>query len=366
MSSSAAFMFAAHRIIVPALVLIGLAFATLTGSVLVRVSDLAGEASRAKREAIARRVVIDATLLAALAAAAAIAAGWAYSRGARRRASDEIDARQALQSAVDARVEAQRREREALSQAELAGRVRDDFLANVSHELRTPLNAIVGWASVLKRGMLSGTDRDRAIAAVDRNATALTRIVNDLLDVSRLIQGRLKLDVSPLDLRDIARAAADTFAPACAAKRLTVALRLDRDRVSVRGDVARLQQVAWHLLSNAVKFTPAGGSIKIEVFRVRARARFSISDSGPGIDATVLPHVFESFRSREVKTTPGLGVGLGIVRQVVELHGGTVEVESPGHGRGAIFTLTLPLAPHTRAAAVQSVVRRARAVDTVM
>ena len=356
-------MLTLHRVIVPALVLIGLAFAMLTGSVLVRVSDLAREANRGRREAIARRVVIDATLLAALAAGAA---GWAYSRGARRRASDEIDARRILQSAVEARGEAQRREREALNQAELASHVRDDFLANVSHELRTPLNAIVGWASVLKRGMLSGADRERAIAAVDRNATALTRIVNDLLDVARLIQGRLKLDVSPLDLRDIARAAADTFAPACAAKRLTVAVRLDRDRVPVRGDEARLQQVAWHLLSNAVKFTPAGGSIKIEVFRVRAGARFSISDSGPGIDATVLPHVFESFRPREVKTTSGLGVGLAIVRQVVELHGGTVEVESPGHGRGAIFTLTLPLAPHTRTPAVQPVVRRARALDTVM
>jgi signal transduction histidine kinase len=359
-------MLTSRRTIVLALVLIGLAFAALTGSIYIRAPALAEEASRGRRDVLARRAIADATGLAALAVAAAILAGFASHRLARRRASDVIAAQSAVRAALEQRTEALHREREALDEAELASHFKDDFLANVSHELRTPLNAIVGWSSVLKRGMLTGADRDRAIEAVDRNATALTRIVNDLLDVSHLMQGQLKLDLAPVDLRDVARAAAATLAPACAAKRITVGLRLDRDRVAVSADGPRMQQIVWHLVSNAVKFTPAGGSIKVEVSRFGSRALLRVSDSGAGIDSAALPHIFEPFRQRVQKNSPGLGVGLAIVRHVAELHGGAVDAESQGRGRGAVFTLTLPLMPRVHEPSLHPVGRRARApVDTV-
>lgn len=263
----------------------------------------------------------------AVAMAAVVIAGWVAHRPARRRAAVERLLRAEHQGALDAR---------------------ENFLATVSHELRTPLNAIVGWTHVLKRGLLDGHDRQHAVEAVDRNAALLTRLVNDLLDVSRLIHGELKLDVGPLDLRNIAHASAETLRAASAAKNLTVTVRLDHKHVPVTGDEKRLQQVAWHLLSNAIKFTPPGGHVTVEVSRLGRRARMRVSDSGDGIDATLLPHVFESFRRGAPIGPPGLGVGLSIVRHLVELHGGTVDVESPGSGRGTVVTILLPLDPHSR------------------
>lgn len=291
---------------------------------------------------------MTAVAMTAVAMAVAVMAGWVAHRDARRRAAGERLLRAEHQAALDAREEALRREQQARTDAEHASHVKDDFLATVSHELRTPLNALVGWTHVLKRGLVDGHDRQHAVEAVDRNTSILARLVNDLLDVSRLIHGQLKLDVEPLDLRNIARASADTLRAASAAKNLTVTVRLDHHHVPVTGDEKRLQQVAWHLVSNAIKFTPPGGFVTVEVSRLGRRARLRVSDSGDGIDPALLPHVFESFRRGTPIGPPGLGVGLSIVRYLVELHGGTVELESPGAGRGTVVTMLLPLDPRTR------------------
>jgi signal transduction histidine kinase len=331
-----------------ALAAIGLTLAVLVVLVLRSVGDVVHERDVARREAIGRRTVTEATTMTAAAIAMLLTVGWVAHRDARRRATAERLLRADHQAALDARVAALRREQQARADAELASQVKDDFLATVSHELRTPLNAIVGWTHVLKRGLLDGPDRQHAVEAVDRNAAMLTRLVNDLLDVSRLIQGQLKLNVVSLDLRNIARAAGDTLRSASAAKNLTVAMRLDHDHVPVAADEGRLQQVAWHVLSNAIKFTPPGGYITVEVSRLGSRARMRITDSGEGIDATLLPNVFDSFRRGARIGRPGLGVGLSIVRHLVELHGGTVALESPGPGRGTVVTLLLPLGPRAR------------------
>jgi signal transduction histidine kinase len=329
-------------------------------------SHLVTESDRGRRAVIGRRALAEATAFTAVAVAAATLAGWACYRHARQLSRAAVAARADRQMALDARADAVRRERQARDDADLASQFKDDFLATVSHELRTPLNAIVGWAHVLRRGMLTGSDRERAIASIDRNAAALTRIVNDLLDVSRLMQGRLSLSVAPIDLREIARAAADTLAAASAARNLTVALRLDREEVAVLADHARLQQVAWHLLSNAVKFTPPGGFINVEVSRLGSRARMRVSDSGEGIDSSALAGVFESFRQRNHPGRAGLGVGLAIVRHLVELHGGAVDVESPGRGRGSVFTITLPLGRRPAREVAPAASRRKRAnLDTI-
>ena len=359
-------MASSRRLVIFGLVLIGLFLAALADSLYSRVSDLVTESDPARRDAIVRRLVVDVTAVTAVAIFATALAGWIGYRHARGLSRAAIAAGTDRELALEVRDDALRRAREARDDAEHASRFKDDFLATVSHELRTPLNAIVGWAHVLKRGMLTGTDRDRAIESIDRNASSLTRIVNDLLDVSRLMQGRLNLSVAPLDLREIAHAAADTLAPASAARNLTVSLRLDREEVPVVADHARMQQVAWHLLSNAVKFTPPGGFITVEVSRLGSRARMRVGDSGVGIDAAVLPRVFESFGERKVPGRAGLGVGLAIVRHLVELHGGAVAVESPGRGRGSAFTIVLPLGPRAARDLKPSTARRKRAdLDTV-
>ena len=336
-------MFTSQRVVILGFVIIGLFLAAFGVSLQSRMSDLVTEPDRGRRDVMVRRLLADFTAVTTVALVATAMAGWIGYRHVRHMSREAVAARADWQAALDARADAVRRERQARDDAELASQFKDNFLATVSHELRTPLNAIVGWAHVLKRGMLTGADRDRAIEAIDRNATALSRIVNDLLDVSQLLQGRLNLSVMPLDLREIARAAADTLAPATAARGLTVALRLGHDEVPVLADPARMQQVAWHLISNAVKFTPPGGFISVEVSRLGSRARMRVSDSGAGIDVADLPGVFDSFRHRTIPGRAGLGVGLAIVRHLVELHGGAVEVESSGRGRGSVFTMTLPL-----------------------
>jgi signal transduction histidine kinase len=336
-----------RRAVILGLVVIGLSLAAFAGSVYSRVSGLASEPDRGRREVISRRMLADVTAVTTAGIVGVAFAGWLGFRHARQLARVAVSARADRQMAIEGRSDALRRERQAREDAELASQFKDDFLATVSHELRTPLNAIVGWAHVLKLGMVTGRDHDRAIDAVDRNAASLTRIINDLLDVSRLMQGRLNLSVTRLDLREVARAAADTLSAASAARNLTVALRLDREEVPVVADPARMQQVAWHLLSNAVKFTPPGGFINVEVSRIGSRARLRVSDSGEGIDPAALPQVFESFPGRKRTGRAGLGVGLAIVRHLVELHGGAVEVDSPGRGRGSMFTITLPLGRRT-------------------
>ena len=360
-------MKSSRRIVLIASVFVGLSIAAVTAAVSIRVAHLVDENSRARRATIGRRAVGEVAAVSLAALGSVLIVGWIGVLEARRRTGGD-SAQAKYREAVGAQMDALRREQQARADADRASQFKDEFLATVSHELRTPLNAIVGWTHVLKGGTLTGRDRERAIDAVDRNATAMTRLVNDLLDVSRLMQGRLNLSVAPLDLRDIARSVTDTLATAAAAKNLTVTQRLDKTEVPVAGDEARLQQLTWHLLSNAVKFTPAGGFITVEVWRLGARAQLRVSDSGEGIDADMLPHVFESFRRTRHIGRTGLGVGLAIVRQLAELHGGAIDVESPGPGRGTAFTLTLPLGrrPAPRGETPQSASRRSRAsVGTV-
>jgi len=230
-----------------------------------------------------------------------------------------------------------------LHDQQTADRLKDDLLATVSHELRTPLNAIVGWTHILK--IDQGENRARAVEAIERNAFVQTRLIDDLLDVSRMTKGQFTLTVSTIDLRTVVQAALVTIGPAAAAKGVTIQVR-STDDVRIRGDEARLQQVAWNLLSNAVKFTPKGGHVTIDLSRLGTRAQLRVTDTGEGIDPTFLPHVFEPFRQGQSRSTRlGLGLGLAIVRQIVELHGGSVLATSDGSQRGSSFTVVLPMTP---------------------
>ena len=238
------------------------------------------------------------------------------------------------------------RQHELTETAERANRLKDDFLATLSHELRTPLTAIVGWSEMLGNPRLNPVDSLRAGEVIRRNARIQVQMVDDLLDVSRIITGKLRLSVQPVDLGSIVIAAVDGLRPAAEAKEIRVQLRLDSPAGQVSGDPDRLQQVAWNLISNAIKFTPRGGSVVISLARVESHAEVTVRDTGIGIAPEFLPHVFDRFRQADATTTRafgGLGLGLAIVRQLVELHGGTVRVDSEGEGLGATFTVCLPL-----------------------
>jgi PAS domain S-box-containing protein len=237
-------------------------------------------------------------------------------------------------------------EQEARQQAELASRTKDDFLGLLSHELRTPLNAILGWTRMLTTGSLKEELVGRAIDTIDRNAKLQSRLIEDMLDVSRIISGKLRLDAQPTDLTTVINAAVDTLRPAADAKDIRVYVTLDFGAGAVLGDPVRLQQVIWNLLSNSIKFTPRGGSIRISLERVNSHVELTVSDSGSGIDNDFLPHVFDRFRqadSTSSKKHGGLGLGLSIVRHLVELHGGTVEAANREEESGAIFTVKLPV-----------------------
>ncbi|HJQ27402.1 MAG TPA: PAS domain S-box protein [Blastocatellia bacterium] len=239
------------------------------------------------------------------------------------------------------------RERAARAEAEAANRAKDAFLATVSHEVRTPLNAILGWARILHAGKLDPEMQARALETIDRNAKAQAQIIEDLLDVSRIITGKLRLDVRPVGLTAIIEAAADAVRPAAEAKNIQLDIDLDYEAGLVSGDPDRLQQVVWNLLSNAIKFTPVGGRVSVQLERVGAEARIRVSDSGRGISAEFMPYLFDRFSQADSSLTRkhgGLGLGLAIVRHLIELHGGTVAAESEGEGRGATFEITLPLA----------------------
>jgi signal transduction histidine kinase/ActR/RegA family two-component response regulator len=231
--------------------------------------------------------------------------------------------------------------------AQAANRLKDEFLAIVSHELRTPLNAIMGWASLLRTGRLDPARSAQALDTIERNVKTQAQIVADLLDVSRIITGKLALEIQPVDLVPVVEAALDVIRPPAAGKQIVLDARLEPvDPVS--GDPQRLQQVVWNLLANSVKFTPPGGRVEVTLARVGQAARIQVRDTGQGIAPDFLPHVFDRFRQADASTTRrhgGLGLGLAIVRHLVELHGGLVEAESEGHGRGATFTVTLPLRP---------------------
>ena len=239
-------------------------------------------------------------------------------------------------------------EQQARRDAEAANRMKDEFLSVVSHELRTPLNAILGWAQILASGDGGAEDVKEGLEVIQRNARVQTQIIEDILDMSRIISGKVRLDVQRVDLASVIEAATDSMRPAADAKGIRVQLVLDPLAGPVSGDPARLQQVVWNLLSNAIKFTPRGGRVRVTLERVNSHVEISVSDTGEGIKPEFLPHVFERFRQAEASTTRrhgGLGLGLSIVKQLVELHGGSVQAKSAGVGQGATFRVALPLTP---------------------
>jgi PAS domain S-box-containing protein len=237
-------------------------------------------------------------------------------------------------------------EHEARRQAEDANRAKDEFLATISHELRTPLTAIVGWAQILRAGDLAEEDREKALATIERNARAQAQLISDLLDVSRIVTGKLPLELRPLSPVQVVEAALDTVRPTAAARGVELAVELDRGVGLVAGDAHRLQQVVWNLLANAVKFTPRGGRVRVRVAREEPHVVVAVEDTGAGIKPEFLPHVFERFRQADVSAARlhgGLGLGLAIVSHLVERHGGTVAAHSDGPGLGSTFTVRLPL-----------------------
>jgi len=238
-----------------------------------------------------------------------------------------------------------RREHAARAEAELANRTKDEFLAIVSHELRTPLNAIVGWAGMLRGGKLVGDQVSQAVAVIDRNARSQAQLIEDILDVSRIVSSKLRLDLRPVQLQDVIQAAVDSIQLAANAKNLRLQVETDSKVRPVLGDPARLEQIVWNLLSNAVKFTPAEGAIEVCLISNDSQAQIIVRDTGKGIDTEFLPHVFDRFRQADGSRTRrqgGLGLGLAIVHQLVELHSGTVEAFSAGEGKGATFIVKLP------------------------
>jgi signal transduction histidine kinase len=237
-------------------------------------------------------------------------------------------------------------EQQARKEAEEANRLKDEFLATLSHELRTPLNAILGWTQVLRAGKLDETTAVRALETIERNAKSQAQLISDLLDVSRIITGKLRLDLKPVELPRIIDSVLESIRPAADAKEIELDVALAPLRNPVIGDADRLQQVVWNLLSNAIKFTPRGGRVAVRLETSAQNAVVRVKDSGVGIRPDFLPYVFDRFRQAESTITRshgGLGLGLSIVRHLVELHGGTVEVESEGEGRGATFTVRLPI-----------------------
>ncbi|MGI9065809.1 MAG: hybrid sensor histidine kinase/response regulator [Pyrinomonadaceae bacterium] len=260
-----------------------------------------------------------------------------------------------LEAEVKERQQAEERLRLALvgeqmarAEAETANRMKDEFLATVSHELRTPLNAIIGWSHLLRGGSLDKATASRALETIDRNAKVQAQLIEDILDVSRMITGKLRLNNEPVDIASVINAAIDSVQLAVDSKDIELEVTLDPSARHTLGDSSRLQQVVWNLLSNAIKFTPSGGRIEVKVKRAGRNLKIRVSDSGQGIGPDFLPFIFERFRQADGTTTRqhgGLGLGLAIVRHLVELHGGTITAESAGEGRGSTFIIKLPLAP---------------------
>lgn len=254
---------------------------------------------------------------------------------------------QQIQAAQAERTSLWESERTARAEAERAGRMKDEFLATLSHEIRTPLNAILGWTHILGKRARQDDELEKGLAVIERNAKAQSRIVADLLDMNRIVNGKLRLDMRSISIAPLVQSAVDTVLPSAAAKGLHLHADLDAACAPVRGDSERLQQVFLNLLSNAIKFTPTGGRVGVLLKPISAHVQISVADTGEGIDPAFLPHVFDRFRQADGSTTRrhgGLGLGLAIVKQLVELHGGSVGATSVGPGMGSTFVVMLPLA----------------------
>ncbi len=264
----------------------------------------------------------------------------AFAEDFARRAALAIENAIAFKDAQAARA----RERALRDEAEIASRAKDEFLAMVSHELRTPLTPILGWTLAL-RGRSLAPDVDRALAVIERNARAQAKLIEDVLDVSRIVSGKLALELGPTNVADVISAAVETVTPAAEAKDIDIAVDVEGDPLTITADADRVQQIVWNLLSNAVKFTPKGGRVSLSAERQGSDIRIVVRDTGEGIRPEILPLIFEPFRQADVSTTRrhgGLGLGLAIVRQLVSAHGGTVKAESDGPDRGTTFTVRLP------------------------
>ncbi len=280
---------------------------------------------------------------------------WSYTDITERRhaeealrdvATDNARLYQEAQKSAEERQHLLESERAARATAERMSEMKDEFLATLSHELRTPLNAILGWAQILRRGVKSVADLHKGLDTIERNARVQTQLIEDLLDMSRITSGKVRLDAQPLEPVSFIEAALETVRPAAEAKGIRLEKVLDPHAGPVFGDPGRLQQVIWNLLSNAIKFTPRHGKVQVMLERVNSHVEISVADTGAGIKPEFLTHVFERFRQADASTTRrygGLGLGLSIVKQLVELHGGTVRASSPGEGGGATFTVYLPL-----------------------
>ena len=280
-----------------------------------------------------------------------------YSLRANRTSSDEIGVLVGAFNRMLDEIEASQRERANLLEREQeANRLKDEFLATLSHELRTPLNAIVGWVHLLRTGNLPEDERQHALARIDRNAHAQARLVQDLLDVSRITTGKLRLDIHEINLAVVAANAIDACRPAADARNVTLETKFAGSFITC-GDPDRLQQVVWNLISNAVRFTPAGGKVTVALSRSDGFDTLKVRDTGAGIDPQFVPYVFEPFRQADgasTRTHGGLGIGLTIVRRLTEMHGGTVTVSSDGPGLGATFAVTLPVRASKGATSAQS------------
>jgi PAS domain S-box-containing protein len=247
------------------------------------------------------------------------------------------------------------REQVARSEAEAANRAKDEFLATVSHELRSPLNAILGWALLLRQMKPGAENFERAVESIERNAHLQTKLIEDLLDVSRIISGKLRLTLRPVNLAPLVEQAVESMRPTADARTVRLQAVVNEATPAVLGDPDRLQQILWNLISNAVKFTGKGGQVLVSLERVNSHVKITVSDTGKGITPEFLPYVFDRFRQADSSTTRmhgGLGLGLAIVRHLVELHGGTVRAESPGEGAGATFIVRLPIAARRPAPAL--------------
>lgn len=253
-----------------------------------------------------------------------------------------------------------KQESSARAAAETTNRIKDEFLAVLSHELRTPLNAIVGWIGLIQRGNLKPDVLQRALDTIERNAAAQTQLIEDLLDLSRIIRGQMTLSIQPVNSVELMQATVETLRPAAEAKSMSVHLDLDENTPLVLADPNRLQQIYWNLLSNAIKFTPDSGKISVRVRSIQNQLRIQVTDSGIGIHPDFIPHVFDHFRQADgstVRAKGGLGLGLAITRRLVELHGGTIEVDSAGVGQGATFNVMFPMrtvtdSPQTKTEAI--------------